>query len=312
MSDSMFGPVGAMDGAGFVEDTFDTLGGGGSCGSSDNPLRPTGVVPETTRRPNEPWFRGHPWPPTSLPGANWPTVPVPIIGPQDLTAWSPMNHSLTVLAEFVQVPDAGGNPAWINLLDPAVPADSPPITPAVLAAEVAELRQLVAFRSGAMAEAMAQRGGLIGYFRGVLSFSPETHPNTYYLCAAALRIGQFQCMHYKQVFRRPRPGRVIPGLMPPIDAPGHPAYPSGHATESHLIAMCLEAVVPAAISGGLPNIQQGPLRRIAERMSKVREVLGLHYPSDTAAGVTLAQRTFPIMQACPTVVQLTAQAQLEW
>jgi hypothetical protein len=29
MSGSMFGPVGAMDGAGFVEDTFDTLGAGG-------------------------------------------------------------------------------------------------------------------------------------------------------------------------------------------------------------------------------------------------------------------------------------------
>ena len=35
--------------------------------------------------------------------------------------------------------------------------------------------------------------------------------------------------------------------MPMIDPPGHAAYPSGHATQSRLVARCLEQVMPSAI-----------------------------------------------------------------
>jgi membrane-associated phospholipid phosphatase len=151
-----------------------------------------------------------------------------------------------------------------------------------------------------MAEALAQRNGIIGYFRGILHFSVTTHPFTYYLAAAALRIGQFQCMHYKGVFNRPRPVRLFPELMPPIEPPGHSAFPSGHSTQSFLIARCLETVVPVAIgapSGGKPS----PYARLAERLAKNREVLGVHYPSDTAAGMKLAEGCFKLMLQCPSI-----------
>ena len=35
--------------------------------------------------------------------------------------------------------------------------------------------------------------------------------------------------------------------MPLIDPPGHAAYPSGHATQARLVALCLEQVMPNAI-----------------------------------------------------------------
>ena len=82
---------------------------------------------------------------------------------------------------------------------------------------------------------------------GLLQFSLATHPYTYYLAAAALRAGQFLCMHYKGQFNRPRPGRLDPSLMPQIDPPGHSAYPSGHSLQSFLIAHCLEQVVPTVV-----------------------------------------------------------------
>ncbi|MET0529400.1 MAG: phosphatase PAP2 family protein [Microvirga sp.] len=151
-----------------------------------------------------------------------------------------------------------------------------------------------------MTEALAQRNGIIGYFRALLYFDLQTHPHTYYLVAAALRIGQFLCMYYKGQFNRPRPVRLDPSLLPPIDPPGHSSYPSGHATQSFLIARCLEQVVPVALGSGQAN-QQSPFWLLAERIAKLREVLGVHYPSDTLGGQALAESAFPLMLTCARV-----------
>ena len=135
-----------------------------------------------------------------------------------------------------------------------------------------------------MAEAMAQNRAILQYFSGILDFNLRSRPATVYLCTAALRIASFQAMHYKFKYDRVRPSRLSPRLNPPIDPPGHAAFPSGHATQARLIARCLEAVMPATIIpidgvGSQPD--QGPLRQMADRIARNREVLGLHYPSDS-------------------------------
>src|SRR6186997_1343785 len=76
----------------------------------------------------------------------------------------------------------------------------------------------------------------------------KSAPATQALVAIAAHIGQFQVMQYKLQFNRARPSQYSPALLPPIEVPGHPAFPSGHATESFLIALCLERVMPAAAS----------------------------------------------------------------
>ena len=43
---------------------------------------------------------------------------------------------------------------------------------------------------------------------------------------------------------------------------------------------------------------QSPYRMLAERLAKYREVLGVHYPSDTTAGRRVAGRAFPLMLGC--------------
>jgi hypothetical protein len=89
-------------------------------------------------------------------------------------------------------------------------------------------------------------------------------------------------MHFKAHFKRPRPTQLEPRLRPVVDVPGHPAYPSGHSTQSHLIAL-----IGGAISGR--EDVQSALWLAANRIAENREYAGLHYPSDSACGVALSK-----------------------
>ena len=48
---------------------------------------------------------------------------------------------------------------------------------------------------------------------------------------------------------------------------------------------------------------------MAQRIARNREVLGLHYPSDSQAGKDLAEFTFPLLMACDQVSGILAAAQ---
>ena len=56
---------------------------------------------------------------------------------------------------------------------------------------------MIEFRPGVMAEALAQANSITRHFRGALSYSKATHPNTVYLEQGALRVAQFVAMYYK-------------------------------------------------------------------------------------------------------------------
>ena len=51
---------------------------------------------------------------------------------------------------------------------------------------------------------------------------------------------------------------------------------------------------------------------MAQRIARNREVLGLHYPSDTVAGKALAEFTFPLLMACDQVSRILDAAKAEW
>jgi hypothetical protein len=173
--------------------------------------------------------------------------------------------------------------------------------------ELEELIKLMDYRPSVLSEALAQRNGIDDYFRGTLSFTPSSHPCTFGLMQIALRVGEFQVMHYKYQFNRPRPSQVCPWLMPPIEVPGHASYPSGHATQAHLVALILGEVMPLPPAG-----RPKPLRLLAERIARNREVLGLHYPSDSIAGAKLAKESFLLLRKCKTVRAMVPEARREW
>jgi hypothetical protein len=197
--------------------------------------------------------------------------------------------------------------------------------PANPAAEIRELIELIDYRPGVMTEALMQRDDMLKYWCGVLMFGASSHPFTYDLMEIALRVGQLQAMHYKRMANRapgaregrgrPRPSQVSPALMPPIEVPGHASFPSGHATEAYLISFCLERVMPVAVNRRYDtgDPYSTALRRLAQRIARNREVLGLHYPSDSRAGLELAQGTFRILRRCPTIRDvIIPQARREW
>jgi len=152
------------------------------------------------------------------------------------------------------------------------------------------------------------------------------------------------------IANRPRPSQLSPALMPPIAVPGHASYPSGHSTQSHLLSGLLARAMPPAVTtplpvlpgapvpavtgappppstapfppvlgGGPPSVVPPPaawdsslLGRLAERVSRNREVLGLHYPSDSYCGAIIAKASLDLLLQCPTVATLVVQAQGEW
>jgi membrane-associated phospholipid phosphatase len=79
----------------------------------------------------------------------------------------------------------------------------------------------------------------------------------------------------KLAVRRPRPD--LPGLPPPaIKTMSNRSFPSAHATTAAAGARALGRLLPPA-----------PLYALAAVLAVSRPYLGVHYPSDTLAGVVL-------------------------
>jgi len=79
----------------------------------------------------------------------------------------------------------------------------------------------------------------------------------------------------KAIVRRPRP--VLEGLPPLGGAPSSLSFPSAHATSSFAVATAMTRVEPW---GALAFV-------LALALALGRPYLGMHYPSDVAAGVVL-------------------------
>jgi membrane-associated phospholipid phosphatase len=294
-------------------------------------VRSIGVSPALATVPDangimEDWFHGYKWPPADF-QSQWINA-APTGFPRKY--WDADKLAIAILGEFVLVAGTIAQPAWNRfrpLLDPLLPT-----TQAAIDNELQELVKLIEYRPGVMSEAMAQLTNPWAYFRGILMCNSSSAPATHALVQIAAHIGQFQAMHYKMHYNRPRPSQYSPALLPPIDVPGHASYPSGHATESMLIALCLEQVLPAAAStptllaGGSapdnpppPNPGKSPLQQMASRIARNREVLGLHFASDSKAGRLLAQQSFNLLMQCKSINDpahpndgLIARARAEW
>jgi len=90
---------------------------------------------------------------------------------------------------------------------------------------------------------------------------------------------QYFVVNYKKRFARPRPSQLAPSLSLVVSNPGHAAYPSGHATQSMLMASIISLID-----------SDNKLRYFsyARAIAKRREIAGVHYPSDSLSGQQLA------------------------
>jgi hypothetical protein len=126
----------------------------------------------------------------------------------------------------------------------------------------------------------------------LLTITPGAYRRTYRVLHIASLIGSFAALYFKHRYNRPRPTHFCPALMPPIPVPGHSAYPSGHSTQAHLMALCISAIVNAALAAPDPAVFDANLTVLAQRIARNREIAGLHYQSDSEDGAQLAQQLF--------------------
>jgi PAP2 superfamily len=87
---------------------------------------------------------------------------------------------------------------------------------------------------------------------------------------------------------RARPWTTYPTVKPMFRDPGHkcypghPAFPSGHATVAYVFALLIAKIDK--------DQDAGKLLRVAQEVAERREIAGVHFPSDTAAGKDLAEQ----------------------
>ncbi|MEJ7688090.1 MAG: phosphatase PAP2 family protein [Variovorax sp.] len=212
-------------------------------------------------------------------------------------------------------------------------------------AEIEQLQQLMEDdRGNYLAEAEAQADDLAGYMLAFIGASQARHPWTVELVSCGLAIGNVAYMRWKDEFKRVRPSTLCPGLLPPFGPPAHPAFPSGHSTLGHLIALLLLEIPalqqrhgvfrkfdgshggPVADPSGADPLAgtkpiASPLLWLAARLAKNRERIGVHYPSDSSAGRHLAAGLWRALLHEPTAANridapalrmVLAKATAEW
>lgn len=95
---------------------------------------------------------------------------------------------------------------------------------------------------------------------------------------------------YKRIYNRARPHQVAPkliniekGTLLPSKTGFTPAYPSGHAFQSYYLARVLSIEFPE---------KKTELIQMAQRISDIRIIAGLHFPSDRDFAFWLVDRMF--------------------
>ena len=139
----------------------------------------------------------------------------------------------------------------------------------------------------------ARGPGALHYWTGMLRIDPSKDNNTFLLMLVALKIGEFVAMGLKDIYKMRRPAQVYPLIMPLIDGPDTPSFPSSHSMQAHLISGVLQLALAAHGADGvaaagpaaaaLLRTPRRPSIVLADRIAYNREVAGVHYRMDSNA-----------------------------
>jgi acid phosphatase (class A) len=109
-------------------------------------------------------------------------------------------------------------------------------------------------------------------------FNADSLPLTAALAANVWKDAEFLIWKYKNYFIRIRPYKLEPALKN-LEETNWAAYPSGHATNSYVNAYLYSELLPEFSSFFIKD---------AYDMAHSREIIGVHYPSDSESGRMLA------------------------
>ena len=162
-----------------------------------------------------------------------------------------------------------------------------------------ELNELVTAaqdeRADALGEILGQADEFTSYFMNLMTTRPTSYPATFRVLNIASLVALFTSMYYKGKYHRPRASQLCPALLPPIVVPGHASFPSGHSTQSHLMALCMGDVFE-----GLPQHDpmvddlDGPRR---SHLAQPARSPGCTIPATPRAGWISAAAILPKLQA---------------
>ena len=223
--------------------------------------------------------------------AAYPWTPVPAFSPPE--RWS-LNLLLlrdpARLSRFIP-------PEWANMDAAKVPMLLPPWSPEC-ASEIRDLYSLMPLRDRyervIYAENTMGMGDFLNVFLDLLQRAganlgfalPNGRTVEDHLSdIGRLVFGDATCLalNQKALFNRPRCYQISAGLLPMV-LPGHPSYPSGHSTQLHTLAWTMWLAFGKTRYSDAAQLFNDYATGVARR----REIAGVHYASDTVAGMALA------------------------
>lgn len=139
--------------------------------------------------------------------------------------------------------------------------------------------------------------------RPIGSYGQENFPKTTILITEGLFDLARPIIATKLEFDRVRPHFLDARLKPAIDVPEHAAYPSGHSTQAHFVAGILSLLNPELETQYFQE---------AAQIAKNREIVGVHYPTDSAVGKDLALQVIAILLEDEKFQKLILEARKEW
>ncbi|MBR1132983.1 phosphatase PAP2 family protein [Bradyrhizobium iriomotense] len=222
--------------------------------------------------------------------------------------WDPDLRAIAILPEFLsQQVDGKYWQAAVALPPPTYPVTAKMINEVLVLA--------VAERPEALGEIVEENQNFQMRWLQLLNITATSHPHTFLLMKIMARVGEFAMVALKLQYSnppgatappywyQPRPSQVCPTLYPPVQVPGHPAYPAGHALIGTLTSECLADLLPQ---------YKEPLRALAARVGMNRMIAGLHYREDIDAGARAAVAIRPFLQACKFYAATFELAKTEW
>lgn len=127
-------------------------------------------------------------------------------------------------------------------------------------------------------------------------FTPEEYAKIQRPLMQASSLASRITEDFKDHYRRPRPYSAYSRLRPCIPPPGgSKSYPSMHAAVAMVDACIMASVFPD---------RADQILKYGDRLGTLRSVVGVHYPSDVAAGKILGEQLCKLLLADPSYTKL--------
>jgi hypothetical protein len=178
--------------------------------------------------------------------------------------WAPEYRAWAFVQDFIVNGGFGNDPVTKIKADIDAQTDFPvpgvTLTTALMKDEVENVLHRAIKRPDRANEILDQASGpgALRYWTGLLRLDPSQDKDAWLLMLVAHKIGEFVAMGLKDKYLMRRPAQVYPWIMPLIDGPDTPSYPSSHSLQAHLITGVLKLALTPSVEAPLGAVGTPP------------------------------------------------------